>query len=78
MLVYAFRSAKDAHLVGFTAQPDGNNLPPDLAPWTLFSKGTMRTDAHKEGAIGAEVVLAKIKQDGSYLARGNVHVTRRT
>jgi hypothetical protein len=79
MQVFVFQSGKDPAVTAFTGQRDGGNLPADLAPWTLLSGGTVRTDANAGGvARGLDAIQNGIARDGYFLARGKLQVRRRT
>jgi hypothetical protein len=61
MTVYLFQSAPRTDMFGFTFDPNGENLPAEMAPWK-FAGSTARA------TIDA-LVMVEIKRKGFYLTR---------
>ena len=79
MQVFIFLSQKDADVVGFTGQRYGSNLPAEFAPWNPLDNSAMQLGTPLAGITdGSNAVLQGIQQDGFYLARSGVRVTRST
>ena len=66
MHVYMFASQHDASVFGFTGNPMGSNLPPELAPWHALGIQVMSGIG---GVNGADHLRAAIRANGYYLAR---------
>lgn len=60
-----FQAANSPDLRGFTDEPDGTNLPPELGPWTLVQE--INPDERWTPAISRAVVAAGIIENGHYL-----------
>ncbi|WP_332683700.1 PRC-barrel domain-containing protein [Bosea sp. (in: a-proteobacteria)] len=60
-----FQAANSPDLRGFTDEPAGANLPPDLGPWTLIR--AIGPDEEWTPAISRAVVAAGIIENGFYL-----------
>lgn len=60
-----FQAASSPDLRGFTDEPTGASLPPDLGPWTLVQE--IRPDGKWTPAISRAVVAAGIIENGFYL-----------
>jgi hypothetical protein len=69
MQLFIFQSETDGDVAAFTPQSDGGNLPIELAPWK--SLGGPAIAVVKDGS---DIILEGIKQDGFFLARGEVRV----
>ena len=65
MQIFIFQSSADPILYGFTRQPDGGNLPPDLGPWKPSGNTALQAGDSGED----DPVLAGIETDGFYLGR---------
>jgi hypothetical protein len=80
MQVFIFSSEKDGDIVAFTEDPDGRNLPVELAPWHALSGSAMqiRPGNRPTGVSGnMDAVTDGIARDGFYLTRAEVQSTRR-
>ena len=62
MQVYAFISEKEAHVSAFTADPTGDNLPVDYAPW-----GVMNGGRGMYLASAGDPIAVAIRHSGYYL-----------
>jgi hypothetical protein len=79
MQVFIFRSWKDAEVVAFTGDREGEALPPDLAPWKLAGGNAIQVGDSLAGVTGgANAVLDGIGVDGYFLVRTLVYVTSQT
>ena len=69
MGIYFFWSTVDATVSGLTSDPEGANLPADLAPWIRNGEG----QALYTGPAGTDTatnrVLQAVQRDGFYLMR---------
>jgi hypothetical protein len=68
MLIYLFWSQTDPTISGFTFDPEGNNLPEQLAPW---SKNRDGQPIYREAGSGTmpNPVVETVERDGFYLFR---------
>lgn len=62
---YLFHAVNSPDLRGFTEQPAGTGLPPDLGPWTLVQE--IGPNEEWTPAISRAVVAAGILENGFYL-----------
>lgn len=62
---YLFQAVNAPDLRGFTEDPAGTSLPPDLGPWTLAQE--IAPDGEWTPAISRAVVAAGIIENGFYL-----------
>ncbi|KFC72216.1 PRC-barrel [Bosea sp. LC85] len=60
-----FQAVNSPDLRGFTDEPAGTSLPPDLGPWTLVQE--IEPDEEWTPAISRAVVAAGILENGFYL-----------
>jgi hypothetical protein len=67
MPIYLFWSQSDLAIFGFTLEPAGKNLPPELAPWLKNGDGSA-LHAGAEDDLAANAVVRAIQRDGFYLA----------
>jgi hypothetical protein len=70
MGIYLFWSAADSVVFGFTADPDGHNLPAELAPWLKNGDGQSLPAAPRNALVASNAVIRTIQRDGFYLGRG--------
>jgi hypothetical protein len=60
-----FQAVNSPDLRGFTEEPSGDRLPPDLGPWTLVQQ--IRPNEEWTPAVSRAVVAAGILENGFYL-----------
>ncbi len=71
MKIYLFWSDGDKEVFAFTAEPSGENLPFEFAPWMKNADGeAIYTDQDEHPVVNA-VILA-VQRDGFYLARSKL------
>lgn len=67
-----FQSVKEPDVFGFTADPTGGNLPPEIAPWRRAGTGTAAQTYAGSGL--SDPVVKAVERDGFYLARSGVAI----
>lgn len=66
--IYLFWSERDFTVFGFTIDPNGDNLPQDLAPWSKNHDGwPINLNMEMEQAIGP--IARILREDGFYLSQ---------
>jgi hypothetical protein len=77
MIVYSFRSEKDAGVFGFSIDKAGKNLPREFSPWTFQNDiGDLRGTDQGRVALDAAAAAQAIATDGFYLQRVDIRVRR--
>ena len=70
MQIYLFWSDPDKEVCGFTLDPEGMNLPSDLAPWSKNGDGAALYAGPPGGEMG-NAVIRTVRRDGFYLVRSD-------
>jgi hypothetical protein len=74
MQVHIFRGPD--RIFGFTAHPDGTNLPSRYAPWTAFKTIDLTAGTTKAG-VNVTECLDDIEKHGFHLTAAHVRITER-
>lgn len=72
MTISLFRSTKEPDIFGFTDDPTGRKLPPELGPWQSAGAGTaaaLYAGTSLDGLSLSNPIMKAVGEDGFYLAR---------